>query len=266
MKIIDAHAHIFPDKIAQKAAKSIGDFYGLSMYSDASSKSLVHHEEKIEIERVLVCSSALVPTQVESINDFIHKECLEHKEFIGFASMHRDYENFEEELDRVKEMGLYGVKFHHDMQQISIDDPKQFPIYKAMSDRGLKLLLHMGDDRYDYTTPKRMLHIAKEFEDLQIIASHFGGYRRWEEAYAIPRLENVHYDTSSTLFLMNKDTALRFIDHFGPDRYFFGTDFPMWNPEQEIKRFMKLGLDDSTNQMILYDNFKKFLNLPDEIE
>ena len=29
--IIDAHAHIFPDKIAKKATDAIGDFYGIQM-------------------------------------------------------------------------------------------------------------------------------------------------------------------------------------------------------------------------------------------
>ena len=31
MKIIDAHAHIFPDKIAVKASESIGHFYDIPM-------------------------------------------------------------------------------------------------------------------------------------------------------------------------------------------------------------------------------------------
>ena len=30
-RIIDAHAHIFPDKIAIKASDSIGQFYGIDM-------------------------------------------------------------------------------------------------------------------------------------------------------------------------------------------------------------------------------------------
>ena len=30
MKIADIHAHIFPEKLAEKASHSIGDFYGVS--------------------------------------------------------------------------------------------------------------------------------------------------------------------------------------------------------------------------------------------
>ena len=47
MKIIDAHAHIFPTKIAFKASESIGEFYGISMSSDASVDSLLKCEEEL---------------------------------------------------------------------------------------------------------------------------------------------------------------------------------------------------------------------------
>ena len=127
MKIIDAHAHIFPAKIAFKASESIGEFYGISMSSDASVDSLLKCEEELGASHALVCSSALAPAQVESINNFIGDEVAKHPDLIGFAAMHKDYDNFREELSRAKEMGLRGVKFHNDMQRFDIDDPKMFP-------------------------------------------------------------------------------------------------------------------------------------------
>lgn len=263
MRIIDAHAHIFPDKIAVKASASIGQFYGVDMDSDASSNSLLEKEREIGAERILVCSSALSEQQVESINDFIHDQCVKHSEFVGLAAMHKDYANYAEELDRVLELGLHGVKFHNDMQRFDIDDPKMFPIYRAMADRKMIVLFHMGDDRYDYSAPKRMCRIAWEFEDLTIIGAHFGGYQRWEESFGIPRLPNVYYDTSSSLPFMGKDMSmpLRLIDRFGPEHFFFGSDFPMWSPKKELERFMNLGLDEGTNRMILYDNFARVFKL-----
>lgn len=262
-RIIDAHAHIFPDKIAIKASDSIGQFYGIDMDSDASSTSLILKEKEINAERILVCSSALSEQQVESINDFIHAQCELHPEFVGLAAMHKDYEDYEKELDRVISLGLYGVKFHNDMQRFNIDDEKMFPIYRAMADRKMIVLYHMGDDRYDYSAPARMCRIAQEFEDLTIIGAHFGGYQRWEESFGIPRLKNVYYDTSSSLPFMGEDMSLplRLIDRFGPEHFFFGSDFPMWSPKKELERFMKLGLDEETNQMILYDNFMRVFKL-----
>ena len=71
MKIIDAHTHIFPTKIAFKASESIGNFYGIPMHSDASPESLLRLQAELGSERCLVCSAALSPAQVETINDFI---------------------------------------------------------------------------------------------------------------------------------------------------------------------------------------------------
>ena len=39
--IIDAHAHIFPDKIAQKATDNIGSFYDLYMNFDGTADMLI---------------------------------------------------------------------------------------------------------------------------------------------------------------------------------------------------------------------------------
>ena len=41
MKIIDAHCHIYPDKIAEKAAAATGRFYGIEM--KASATGLFEH-------------------------------------------------------------------------------------------------------------------------------------------------------------------------------------------------------------------------------
>jgi len=261
MKIIDAHTHIFPDKIAVKAAQAIGDFYGVPMDSDASVESLIAKEKEINSLYMLVCSSALSPKQVESINTFIAESIQKYPKLIGFAAMHKDYENYKEELVRAKELGLRGVKFHNDMQQFDIDDPKMMPIYAELERLEMPVLFHMGDNRYDYSAPQRMVKIASKFPGLTVIGAHFGGYRRWEESIRNPVLPNVYYDTSSSLFMLDKSDALKFIDCFGPDKFFFGSDFPMWSPREELERFMSLGLDEESRDKILYKNFAALFGL-----
>ena len=119
----------------------------------------------------------------------------------------------------------------------------------------------MGDDRYDYSAPQRMAKIAQEFPELIILASHFGGYHRWEDAYRNPRFDNVFYDTSSSLPFIDRNTALRLIERFGEDHFFFGTDFPMWKPKTELERFLNLKLGNETNEKILYNNFVRVFGL-----
>ena len=40
----------------------------------------------------------------------------------------------------------------------------------------------------------------------------------------------------------------------------------MWSPKEELARFLSLGLDESSRQKILYENFMKLLKLHDEDE
>ncbi len=69
--IIDFHAHIYPDKIAEKATKAISDFYNAPMAYWGHMEELLASGSKIGVEKYIVHSTATKPMQVESINNFI---------------------------------------------------------------------------------------------------------------------------------------------------------------------------------------------------
>ena len=74
-------------------------------------------------------------------------------------------------------------------------------------------------------------------------------------------MDNVWFDTSSSLDFMSKETAVKYIRNLGIDRCFFGTDFPMWRHTSEFYNLMSLGFTHEENQMILADNFKRFFGI-----
>lgn len=261
-KIYDAHTHIFPDMIAGKATDSIGDFYKYPMHAPAMVKALLEEGETIGTKGYLVCSSAVTPRQVEHINKFIISACKAHPSFVGLAAMHPGYENPENELDKAVENGLVGVKFHPDFQHFNIDDESAIPLYREIARRGLIVLFHMGDHRYDYSAPRRLAAVMEKVPELKVHAAHFGGHRCWEQVKCLERGNpNLWFDTSSTLFWLEKEKARELIDYFGYDRFFFGTDFPMWSSKEELDRFLALGLPEEQNAAILGENFEKlYLN------
>ncbi len=260
-KVIDSHSHIYPEKIAKKASEAIGHFYGLPMLYTGTSSSLIENGKKINAEKYLVCSVATSAAQVTVINDFIIDECKKHKQFIGLAAMHQDFIGVEEEIERTVNKGLKGIKMHHDFQKADLDDSRFFKTYKKCEKMGTVCLLHAGDDRYEYTRPYRFVNILNKFPDLKCIAAHFGGYKRWEEAYkSFKDIDNLYFDTSSSLFALKPDEATDIIRTFGVDKFLFGTDFPMWDHEKELERFLSLSLTNEENQMILYDNFIKLFD------
>ena len=122
--IIDFHAHIYPGKIAEKASKVIGEFYDMPMCYNGSVQRLLESGSQIDVTKYIVHSTATKPEQVESINNFIIEETRLHSEFIGFGTIHPDYQNFESELERIKKAGLKGIKLHADCQKFQMDDEK----------------------------------------------------------------------------------------------------------------------------------------------
>ena len=89
--IIDAHAHIFPDKIAQKATDNIGKFYDLYMNFDGTADSLINQGSECGVSKYVVQSVATVPHQVKRINDFIVQSVAKYPDkLIGFGSLHPD--------------------------------------------------------------------------------------------------------------------------------------------------------------------------------
>ena len=265
MKIIDAHAHIFPGKIEGPAVHAISDFYfGMDMPHKGSSEELLESGSKIGVSYYLVFSAATVPTQVERINDFIIGECEKHPEFLGAGTMHAAYaaaQDYEGQVEKLYQHGVKGIKLHPDFQNFNIDDERMMPVYAALARRGMFMITHSGDYRYDYSHPKRVAHVAERFPELRVIAAHFGGWMQWPEARAYLNLPNVYFDTSSTMGFSGPEPALAALEVFDHSHIFFATDFPMWDHRRELQRFLSLGLDEKTRDDILYNNFAAFYGL-----
>lgn len=257
MKVADVHAHIFPQNLAQRASQSIGDFYNAQMHHSAGYLNLVQLEADAKISWCAVSSSATNPGQCQSINHFIADTCKADPHLVGLGALYPTMDNWEEELERIVELGLHGIKIHSDFQRVPIDEPRAILMYRAIAKKGLPVLFHMGDDRYDYSAPERLTNLIRQVPDLVTIAAHFGGWRAWDRSFEHVQPENVFYDTSSSLMYLGKDRALEFLEKFGPERFLFGTDFPMWTPKEELNRFLDLGLDECTRDRILFGNFER---------
>lgn len=259
--IIDMHAHIFPLKLAERAAENIGAFYDIKMAHPGSVPALLDAMERGHIDKALVHSVAMSARQVTVINDFILNEVNAHADkFCGFATLHPDMENACDEVTRVLSLGLKGVKIHSDMQQVSLLDPRMDALYEACAGR-CPMLLHMGDERYAYDNPRMIPEILRRFPDLQLICAHMGGYSEWDQAREYLKNENVLFDCSSTSFALGADGWRDVIRFFGADRVMFGSDFPMWDPGKEVDLLRSIGLSAEELEKILYRNAQKYLGI-----
>lgn len=261
-EVFDSHVHIYPEKIADKASVAIGDFYSLKMDYNGNVENLLIEGKRADVKRFLVHSVATTTAQVRSINQFILSQCNLHPEFIGFITLHPDLNTWEidDEISRALDNNMKGIKLHPDFQKFYVDEIRAYNIYNRACGK-LPILFHAGDKRTEFSTPERIAKIAREYPDLTVIAAHFGGYSVWDRNVAYQGLKNVYFDTSSSLKYLTKEQVKSYIERFGADHFFFGTDYPMWDACEELDRFMAVDLTDSERQMILADNLKRVLNL-----
>ena len=258
-EIIDAHTHVYPDKIAAKAAEGIGQYYDLTPHHKvASVDGLLAAGSAHGVTGFLVCSVATNPQQIPGINAFLSEQCALHPAFIGFGAMHPAAEDPAAVIGQIQSLGLRGVKLHPDIQQFDIDSREAYRIYEAAQGT-LPILMHMGDARFDYSHPRRLKKVLEDFPRLEIIAAHLGGWSVWSEARSLLHHDNVWFDTSSSFRFMSAQEARQQILAFGAQRCFFGTDYPVWGYEQELELFFRLGLSHEENAGILAGNIKKFL-------
>ena len=112
--VIDAHTHVFPDKIARKASESIGHFYGIGMRYDGRVETLVDLSGACPIARSIVFSTATHPEQVRAINRFITATVSSHPQFAGLGTLHPGLSGDEirAETDYMVSAGARGIILH----------------------------------------------------------------------------------------------------------------------------------------------------------
>ena len=126
----------------------------------------------------------------------------------------------------------------------------------------LPVLIHTGDKRFDFSNPNRLKPILETYDHLTIIGAHFGGWSIWEEAAEeLFGYKNLMVDCSSSLYALSNETAVKLIRLYGANRVLFGTDYPMWEPGEEVRRFMALDLTEEERQLILHENAEKLFGI-----
>ena len=150
--LIDFHTHAFPEVISKKAIDKLAYLSGgLAPQTVGTVSSLKQEMKKDGVDISVVLSIATNPNQQINVNNFA-KKINDEKHIFAFGSVHPDAENVFEELERIKDMGLKGVKFHPEYQNFYVDDEKMKPIYKKISSLGLITVFHSGYD-YGYAPP-----------------------------------------------------------------------------------------------------------------
>lgn len=262
--LIDFHTHAFPDKIAPKAIDKLSYVSGgLEPYTDGTLSGLRRSMKNNNVDLSVVLCIATNAEQQKNVNDFALSVNNE-KDMLSFGSIYPWASDAFDELDRIKAMGLKGVKFHPDYQKFSVDDIRFKDLYKKISSLGLITVFHAGHDfgfppPYGATPDK--LSKALLWFDSPVVAAHWGGIGCGEDVIKHLVGTDVYLDTSFGYGTMPRYFAQKIVENHGADKILFGTDTPWHNACMEMRLLNTLKLSESEFEKIKYKNAQILLDI-----
>lgn len=262
--ILDFHTHIFPDKIAHKTIKALGDQAGIRPASDGTVKGLLDSMERSGVTQSLIMPVCTRPEQFESINKFAQNvnESYEGK-LLSFGGIHPDCDHYKEKLRQIRSMGLAGIKIHPDYQKVMIDDIRFMRIIEYACELGLIVLTHAGIDigfpQPVHCPPDKMRRVLDILKPDKMVLAHFGGWKQWDKVYEYLAGEDVYLDTAFTFEHIERDMFLKILKKHGAEKILFATDSPWSSVQAGIGYIEDLPVSAEEKRKILGENARELL-------
>lgn len=242
--IVDFHTHCFPDRLAPRALETLSrEGGGWQPGTDGTAAGLLRSMDRAGVAVSVVANIATNPRQMHAVNDFAAS--INGERLAAFGSVHPDAPDALEELERIRDLGLKGVKFHPEYQGFWPDEERMLPLWRKISSLGLIVLFHAGGD-IAFPAPWRGMpeHIARALPhlDCPVVAAHWGGAYCTEEVQKHLCGLPVYLDTSLGYGVTPRPQAMAILAAHGTNRVLFGTDTPWHTPEDELRYLSTLEL------------------------
>ena len=260
--IIDAHAHVWPDHIAPRILATRPA--GLDPRADGTLDGLRRTMDQAGIDMALTLGIAAVPQHVARTNEFIGS--VDRARFVPFGTVHPDLP-IAENLKHLYDNGIPGVKLHPLFQDLDLADPRVIELMSALAEAGITVITHVGaggdSAANERGTPRHLRALAYRVPQLDLIACHYGGYHRLDEAEEQVVGSRVVLETSwpPTVRELDQARVRAIIARHGADRVVFGSDWPMTDPAAEIAGIRELGLPPAEEAAVLGGNLAGLLGL-----
>lgn len=263
---IDFHTHAFADSIAERAIKKLMSVDTmLKNFTDGTASGLSQKLNEWGVDKGVLLPIATKPSQQTTINNWASEVQKEYSEIIAFGSVHPRAEDAIEELYRIKELGLHGIKFHPDYQEFFIDDESVFKIYEKCGELKLPVIFHGGWDPLSpdliHTLPKSALYAHKSVPQMTMILAHLGGMFKWDDVEEYLVGEDIYFDTAFVGGRIKSEQYQRIIKNHGADKILLASDCPWQKPTVEVEYIEKLWLSKEEKDLIYYKNAEKLLGI-----
>jgi uncharacterized protein len=276
---VDVHVH----PASQEAADSGGEYLTWARrYFKTEVGSVVSLDETAAMYRerhmmcVLLGKDERTNTGLPAIpNDHLAQAVKNHPDtFIGFGAVDPHMGKWTvNEVRRIADLGLRGLKFQPISQGFAPNDEAYYPIYETAQSLGLVTLFHTGTTgigagapggmglRLKYGRPILVDDVAADFPDLTIIAAH-PGWPWTDELLSIAvHKSNVYIDMSGWAPKHFPPSFVQYARTVLQDKMLFGTDWPLLTIERWQAEFAAYEFPAAVVEKIMLTNAKRALRL-----
>lgn len=277
--IIDMHTHTFPEQIAEWAIDKLKRASHTVPFSSGTASGLAASMKAAGVDYSVVLPVATNPLKAASMNDA--SLAASGAGLIYFGAIHPDTPQAKQELRRIAQAGMKGIKLHPVYQGVDIDDARSLRILEAAGELDLVVVMHAGEDigfpGVVRCSPEMTANALRQVGPVKLICAHMGGWRNWERvadclvntsamidtAFSlgdITPLEDDYY-TPQQIHMLDETAFCALVRVFGSDRVLFGSDSPWDDQRAAVSAIRHLPLDEDEKRNILGENARRLLGL-----
>lgn len=205
------------------------------------------------IDMAMVCSLA---QRIE--NDFIIGLQDAHPDrLIGFGQVMPQADDAIDEIRRLAEAGIRGLKLHPSMHGYHVADHGLLdPVYRECAKHGMVVIINALDDAF--VAPLAIEEIAKGHPDVPTIIAHMGAVWNVPEAIIVAeRNEHIFLETSAALVSDVKRAYAR----LGAEKLLMGTEWPGSDFDVERLKIRKAIPDDADRALVEGLNYARLMRI-----
>lgn len=178
-----------------------------------------------------------------------------------------------DELYRQIGLGVRGFKFHPTVQGFDPSDPMHDPIFSAIEEAGLPIVVHTGQTgvgagvpgglglRLALSNPMLLDDVAARHPNLEIVMAHPSVPWQDEALSIATHKANVWIDLSGWSPKYFSPALVRATRTYLKHKVLFGSDFPALTPDRWLRDFAALEFPQEVQDMVLKHNAVRLLHL-----
>ena len=281
LMIIDAHTHIFPEKIRKNREKYFTDEPAFKKLYESPKSRLIGAREMLasmddsQVDKAVVFGFPWKDSlYFKQHNDYISEVVSRYPQrFIGLGCFDPFSDGAAEETHRcLQEGGLSGIGelafYQSGIENASL--ARLEPVMEICRDRNLPVLIHTNEPighKYPGKTPNTLAQIYQlidSFPKNNIILAHWGGglfFFSLLKKEVKQRLNRVYFDTAASPYLYDPSVYRLAIELVGAGKILFGSDFPLLPPARYFDEMKAAGLSQDEIQKICGLNAAALFNV-----